>query len=585
MNIQKKLYYFLTPNEKKKGGYLLVMIFIMGLLDVFGVASIMPFIAVVSNPVIIETNIYLNNLFELSNLIGVKTTKEFIFLLALLVFGILIFSLFFKAMTNYFLFKFVHMIEYSISKRLMEGYISQPYSWFLNRNSLELGKNILSEVSMLTHQALLPVMNLISNSVIVFLIINLLMLVNLKLALTVVLVIGGAYLIFYKLSQNFLKNIGKNRYDSNELRFKELNEAFGAFKEVKLDKLEEAFIKRFSIPAKMHAKNIALSHIFNNLPRFAIEAVAFGGLLLLIILIISREGNLNNALPFIGLYAFAGYKLMPSLQLIYSAGTNLKFAEQTINSLHGNLHTIKKKIIQKQTTLSFSKNINLKNITYNYPETSRTVLKNINLTIPIRKIVGIVGTTGSGKSTLVDIILGLLEPKEGKIEIDGQILKEDNLRSWQNLIGYVPQDIYLSDDTIARNIAFGIEQKNIDKKSIERASKIANLHEFVLNELPSKYETIIGERGTRLSGGQKQRIGIARALYKNPNILILDEATSALDNQTEKAVIDSINNLNKKITIIMVAHRLNTMKSCDFIIKLENGIVTSKLNSDEFLTT
>ena len=212
-------------------------------------------------------------------------------------------------------------------------------------------------------------------------------------------------------------------------------------------------------------------------------------------------------------------------------------------------------------------------------------MKNINLTIPIRKIVGIVGTTGSGKSTLVDIILGLLEPKEGKIEIDGQILKEDNLRSWQNLIGYVPQDIYLSDDTIARNIAFGIEQKNIDKKSIERASKIANLHEFVLNELPSKYETIIGERGTRLSGGQKQRIGIARALYKNPNILILDEATSALDNQTEKAVIDSINNLNKKITIIMVAHRLNTMKSCDFIIKLENGIVTSKLNSDEFLTT
>ena len=215
--------------------------------------------------------------------------------------------------------------------------------------------------------------------------------------------------------------------------------------------------------------------------------------------------------------------------------------------------------------------ITLNDVSYNYPNSSRTTLKNINLSISAKTTVGLIGTTGSGKTTMVDIILGLLEAQKGTLEIDGQIITKQNSRAWQRSIGYVPQHIYLSDNTIADNITLGIDSKNINLEAVEKASKIANLHDFVENELPEKYQTIVGERGVRLSGGQRQRIGIARALYKNPNILILDEATSALDNQTEKAVMDAINNLGKNITIILIAHRLSTVKKCDKIFLLENG--------------
>ena len=221
--------------------------------------------------------------------------------------------------------------------------------------------------------------------------------------------------------------------------------------------------------------------------------------------------------------------------------------------------------------MPLNKAITLNNINYNYPNTSRTTLKNINLTIPAQKTVGFVGETGCGKSTTVDIILGLLKPQKGTLEIDGTIITKNNVRSWQSSIGYVPQHIFLSDDTIAANIAFGIESKDINYQSVEKSSKIADLHQYVVNELPNQYQTVIGERGVRLSGGQRQRIGIARALYHNPKVLILDEATSALDNQTEKAVMDAVNNLSNDITIILIAHRLNTVKNCDIIFKLDKG--------------
>ena len=222
------------------------------------------------------------------------------------------------------------------------------------------------------------------------------------------------------------------------------------------------------------------------------------------------------------------------------------------------------------------KKISLNSIDYNYPNSSRIALKNINLEIPVNKTVAIVGATGSGKTTLVDIILGLLEAQKGTLEVDGEVINKQNSKGWLKSIGYVPQSIYLSDDTIANNIAFGINNENINQVDVEKASKIANLHEFVINELPEKYQTSIGERGVRLSGGQRQRIGIARALYHNPNILILDEATSALDNQTEQAVMDAVNNLGKKITIILIAHRLNTVKDCDIIFKLDKGQLIGK---------
>ena len=233
--------------------------------------------------------------------------------------------------------------------------------------------------------------------------------------------------------------------------------------------------------------------------------------------------------------------------------------------------------------LTFSKEIVLKNIFYNYPNASITALKDINLKIPAKNTIGFIGKTGSGKTTAIDIILGLLDPQKGKLQVDEKIITKENSKAWQGLIGYVPQHIYLSDDTVSANIAFGVNSNDINQKAVEKASKIANLHQFVLDELPNKYQTTIGERGVRLSGGQRQRIGIARALYHDPKLLVLDEATSALDNQTEQAVMDAVNNLNKDITIILIAHRLDTVKNCNIIFKLDKGRLVGQGTYNELI--
>ena len=297
-----------------------------------------------------------------------------------------------------------------------------------------------------------------------------------------------------------------------------------------------------------------------------------------------QTGSFNNSLPMISLYVFAGYRLMPALQQIYVSFTTISYIGPSLDKLYEDINNLKSiELNQDQGFLSFNKTITLKNINYNYPNTSRTTLKNVNLSIFAKTTVGLIGTTGSGKTTMVDIILGLLEAQMGTLEIDGQIITRQNSRAWQRSIGYVPQHIYLSDNTIADNIALGIDSKNINLEALEKASKIANLHDFVVNELPEKYQTIVGERGVRLSGGQRQRIGIARALYNNPNVLILDEATSALDNQTEQAVMDAINNLGKNITIILIAHRLSTVKKCDKIFLLEDGKLKKEGTFEELI--
>jgi ABC-type bacteriocin/lantibiotic exporter with double-glycine peptidase domain len=268
---------------------------------------------------------------------------------------------------------------------------------------------------------------------------------------------------------------------------------------------------------------------------------------------------------------------MPALQQIYYSLSKLIFVGPSLDRLHNDIKNLKPfNLNQNQDILSLKTAITLKNIYYNYPNRSRPVLKNISLTIPAKSRVGIIGTTGSGKTTIVDIILGLLEAQKGILKVDNEVITQKNARAWRKCVGYVPQHIYLSDNTIAANIAFGIEPKYINKKQVIKASKIANLHDFVINELPKKYQTIIGERGIRLSGGQRQRIGIARALYHNPKVLVLDEATSALDNRTEKYVMDALNNLSKDMTVILIAHRINTLRFCDIIFKINKGRLVGK---------
>ena len=585
MQTIKKFLYLLTPRERKQAGLLLMMMLIMALLDMVGVASIVPFMAVLANPDIVESNLILNQIFKATYVFGVKNNQQFLFALGVLVFLLLVTSLVFKAITTYVQARFVHMRQYTIGKRLVEGYLNQPYSWFLNRHSADLGKTILSEVGHVVGGGMSPLMEAIAKSMVAIAIIALLFFTDPKLTLIVGLIFLVAYGLTYKFSRGYLHKIGEENLINNQLRYTAVSEAFGAAKEVKVGGLEKIYIKRFSNPTQIFLKNHAFSQVIALLPRFALEAISFGGIILLILFLMKQTGNVNTFLPIISLYVFAGYRLMPAIQAIYGCFIKVAFVRPSLNNLAEDIKNLKKfEPDNLQNPLVLNKTIALKNIHYNYPNSSRSALKDINIRINAKTTVGLVGATGSGKTTTVDIILGLLEAQKGSLEIDDQIITKENTRAWQRSIGYVPQHIFLSDDTVAANIAFGVDPKDINEKAVENSSKIANLHEFIIDELPKKYQTTIGERGVRLSGGQRQRIGIARALYHNPQVLILDEATSALDNITENAVMEAVNKLSKNITIILIAHRLNTVKNCDMIFKFEKGQLVGQGTFDEIIT-
>ncbi len=572
MPTHKKLLYLLTRHEKIRAMFLLCMILIVAFLEMVGVASIMPFMAVLTSPDLIQTNHILNNLFSLSKKFGVETNNQFLFVLGISVFLLLVTSIVFKALTNYAQLRFTFMRQYSLGKRMIEGYIYQPFSWFLNRHSADLGKNIISEVGLIVNGVLNPSLNLIQNTLITLAILIILISINFKIAIIVGLTLGSVYGTIYIFSRSLVFKIGKERLKANELLFISVSEAFGAIKEIKVSGSEKNFINRYSDPAKNLAKSQALLGLISTLPRFALEAVAFGGIILVILYFIAQTGNFNDIIPILSLYVFAGYRLMPALQGIYRSAAQIRYAKPSLDTLYEDLKNLKSTTsTSDKNRLQFKKNITLKNIFFQYPNSKKTVLKNLNLNISARSKIGIVGATGSGKTTIVDIILGLLELQKGRFEVDGKLIEKNNLRSWQNSIGYVPQNIFLADDTVLANIAFGVEKNIVNQQSVENAAKIASLHEFVVNELPEKYQTYIGEKGIRLSGGQRQRIGIARALYQNPKLLILDEATSSLDSLTEQDVMDAVYNMGKDLTVIMIAHRLSTVKECDSIVVIENG--------------
>lgn len=587
MSFLKKLLFLLNTNERKQAALLLLMILVMALLDMIGVASILPFMTVLTNPTLIETNIFLNSLYEASiRLFGTQNIQEFIFVLGVMVFVLLIISLSFKALTTYIQLRYILMREYSIGKRLIEGYLHQPYSWFLNRHSAELGKTILSEVQQIVGYGMKPMMVLITQGMIAIALISLLFVADPKLSLIVGFSLISIYGLIFYFIRNYLNLIGKERLKNNNLRFKSISEAFNATKEIKVGGLEQTYINNFSTSAKIFARTQASSQVISQLPRFILEAIAFGGIIIIILYIMAQKGSFTHAIPIVSLYVFAGYRLMPALQQIYGSFTSLTFVGPSLDRLCKDLKNLKtNEKIKFQDILPLNKSISLNNVSYNYPNSSRTALKNISLNIPAKSKVGLVGATGSGKTTTVDIILGLLNSQIGTLEIDGHIINGENTKAWQKSIGYVPQNIYLSDDTVAANIAFGLDPKDIDLALVEDASKIANLHHFVAEDLPQKYETLIGERGVRLSGGQRQRIGIARALYHKPQLLVFDEATSALDNETEDAVMKAVNNLNKDMTIIMIAHRLNTVKDCDIIYKFEKGQIVGFGKFNELFKT
>lgn len=572
--------------SKKERGNILVLsgvILAMALLEMLGVASIMPFMAVLANPELIMTSPIFSTLYTAAGSIGYININQFLFCLGVLVFALILFSLVFKAAGTYMQLRFVLNCECAISKRLIKKYLDQPYAWFFDRNSAELGMTILSEVHQIIFQIMQPMMTIIAQSAAVMALLALLLFVDIKLALTVGFVLGMAYGLIAKLVSGFLLRSGHAHKQANQKRFGTTNEAFSAIKEIKVFGLEETYLSRFSIPAQIYANNQATSLIVGQLPRFLLEGIAFGGMILLLLILMAREGGFASAVPIVALYAFAGYRLMPALQQIYASFSQIRFAEPTLNSLHSNFMALQsKKELGNEVELKKLRHlIELDRIEYKYPNSEQLSLKGISISIPAGSSIGLVGATGSGKTTIVDLILGLLIPDAGSLMVDGQVITNKNRRSWQKKIGYVSQSIYLSDNSIAENIAFGEDVSDIDQSAVEIAARVACLHDFVLNELPNGYATLVGERGVRLSGGQRQRIGIARALYRNPNILILDEATSALDNLTEHDVIEAIHSFRRDMTTIYIAHRLGTVRECDQIYLIDSGEVKASGTYDE----
>jgi len=578
----KKLLNILTPQEKRKSLYLLLMIIVMAFFDMVGVASILPFMAVLADPGVIETNNLINFLY---NFFSFKDEKSFFIFLSSLVFFLISFAIVFKALTTYFQLHFINQREYSISKRLVEKYLHHPYEWFIEENSSDLGKKILAEVGTIVSAGLLPLLTLISQSMISIAILGLLIYMDPKLALIVGITLFSFFITIFSWSSGRLKSLGIKRLESNKRRYISVSEAFGAIKEVKVGNLERAYISRFSKPAKDLANVAARSMIISQMPRFLLEGVAIGGIIVVFIYQIATTGNFSKSIPIITLYAFSGYRLMPALQQIYHSLSQLKYATSAIDEIYKDLHQNRHTPLESEedNEIKFEKEVELKDINYAYPGTEKKILSDFNLTIKKDSHVAIIGASGSGKTTVSDILLGILKPQSGELRIDNVSINRNIIFAWQRLIGFVPQQIYLSDETIMENIGFGIERDMINMDAVENAAKIANVHNFIIKNLKDGYSTVVGERGIKLSGGQRQRIGLARALYHNPKILILDEATSALDSKTEYSIINDLRNLSIRTTVVLITHKVSTIKNFDQIILIKDGNVCEQGSYHELL--
>jgi ABC-type multidrug transport system fused ATPase/permease subunit len=581
MIVPQKILSLLDKRERGKLVFVVFAMLIMGVIELVGVGSIGPFISIVSNPDSIHTNVYLSKAYAYFKF---SSDSSFIVFAGIAVIAVLFFSNFFLACVNFIINYYAGNRRHFMGMRLFEKYLRQPYIFFLNTNTAELSRNILGDVSTFVERILITSLNLISSVIICLAIIILLILINPLLSLIVSSVIGASYVIIYSIVRKFINRIGLERSVQNTLKYKYVNETFGGIKDIKILGKERVFLDLFSGPSKKFAMNDVKNEIIGEIPKYIMETIAIGGILCVIIVMIHGGSKIDEFLPVLTIYAFGAYRLLPSLQKIFRAVSNIKYHFKIIDNLNRDYN-----ILPDGASLSgddtprmqFEREIKLEHIVFSYPGANKDVIKDQSLVIKNNTSVALVGSTGCGKTTTIDIILGLLEAQSGGIFVDGVEINDTNRKSWQKNLGYVPQSIYLTDDTIRNNIAFGIDPQKIDDEAVIQAAKIANIHDFVAGELTEGYNTIIGERGIRLSGGQRQRIGIARAVYHDPSALILDEATSALDSLTETAIMDAIKNLSHKKTIIMIAHRITTVKGCDVIYLMEKGIIVDHGHYDD----
>ncbi len=579
IKIIKKMNVLLDAKQKRSMVVLIIMMLIGGVLESLGVTMIVPIVTVVLDPAKVEKNKYLSMIYEI---LGMKSTDQFaLVMLAAFVFVI--------ALKNIYLFcqqkvqlRFVYTNQFATSRRMMINFMQRPYEYYLNADTSVIQRNITSDVNNM-YGLILSCLQLLSECIVFVC----LVLVSLKMAAKMTLMIAAVMLVLLLLIKKVLKPImvkaGQDNQDYYSGLYKWIEQSVMGIKEIKIANKENYFINEYAKCGAGYVNSVQKYNIFNATPRLLIETVCIAGMIGYFMLVIASQGVQSEELiPQISALAVAAMRLLPSVNRINNYQTSISYFEPFFMGVSDNLQEEihdgsvvydaeayrRKKEVEK---LQITKEIILKDITYKYPNTEVLIFDHADMTIPIGSAVGIVGTSGAGKTTIVDILLGLLQIESGSILADGTEVRE-HYESWLKNIGYIPQTIFMIDSTIRKNVAFGYADEDIDDTKVWQALKEAQLDEFVRG-LPEGLDTSIGERGIRLSGGQRQRIGIARALFEDPEVLVLDEATSALDNETEAAIMESINRLHGRKTLIIIAHRLQTIEKCDMVYRVENGKV------------
>ncbi|MCT7995211.1 ABC transporter ATP-binding protein [Laspinema olomoucense] len=585
MKFFQKLLYLLTTRERWQIAGLFLLILIGAGFETLGVGLVLPFISLLESPQRVQEAGLLRWVYQA---VGQPELQQFLIWAGLGFIGIYLIKNAYLTGLTYLQCRFIYDKQVELCSRLFRAYLYSPYTFHLQRNSADLIRNITSETGLFFNNVLAPGLLALTEATILGGIALFLLIVEPMTSLAAAGGIGLATIIFYRMVRLKLSELGQARQYHYGQVIRTINHGLGGVKEAKVLGREQLFIEEFEKHNLYSNRALQFYQLVSQLPRFFIESIAIVGLMLIVVSVLAQGRNLSAVIPTLSLFAAAAFRLMPSINRILNAVTVMRFSSSSVYVLSQDFRELNPVLEERQLVNSrkmaevqpiLETSISLHNVLYRYPGASDNALMGVSLTIPKGTSVGFVGSSGAGKTTIVDVILGLLPPTQGKILVDGRDIYED-LSAWQRLIGYIPQSIYLCDDTLRNNIAFGIPENQINEDGIESAVKSAQLTELVAS-LPEGLDTLVGERGVRLSGGQRQRVGIARALYHNPEVLVMDEATAALDNQTEAGVMEAVEKLSGEKTLIMIAHRLSTVKNCDRLYFMSQGQIVDSGTYDD----
>ncbi len=571
----RKMNYIFDCHQKVRLLILTIIIFIGSFVEMLGVSAILPLVNVVMDPTVIDNNKYF---LMIKNLVGISDVKGFIvFLSMVLVFVYFIKNIYVAVMYD-LQYRFTYNNQRRLASKMLDCYMNQNYLFHVENNVAELQRNVTSDVTQF-FCAVLAMLNLITEVSVCLVIVIFLLFTDVFTTLCVafiVLLFAVFFALFYR---KILVKKGIASRNASIKMNRWILTAFTGIKDIKVLSRERFFLNEFDSAYCSYATEQRKQMLMGVLPRPIMETVCVCGLLLTMAIRIYNGVDLHSFIPILSVFAVAAFRMLPSFNRITNSMSSISFNKPSVDAVYNDLQYIDtlpevKKGKDRVESITFDKSLLLNHITFQYPNTSKVILNDVSLDIQKNTSVAFIGTSGSGKSTLADVILGILLPQTGMVTIDGHDIYQ-NISGYHRLVGYIPQVIYLMEGTIRENVAFGIPSKDVSEEKVWKALKQAQLDEFV-KELENGIDTNIGDRGLRLSGGQRQRIGIARALYHNPQILVLDEATSALDNSTENAVMNAIDSLQGEKTLIIIAHRLTTIKNVDYIYEVEDGCITKK---------